>query len=119
MVLSSFALVFGPAVAFAASCAAQGDNGLLKIFCVFADIIGVLVPVLITLAMIYFIWGVIKYVISGDEEEKGKARNMIIYGLIGLVIIVGMWGIVNMVLRTFGTVDNTVNLPSIPGTTVN
>jgi drug/metabolite transporter (DMT)-like permease len=59
------------------------------------------IPVLITLAVVYFIWGVIQYLISGDEEKKKTASGMITRGLIGLLIIVSFWGIIKVVSNTF------------------
>jgi len=69
------------------------------------SILGTLIPILITLAVVYFIWGVIQYTLSNDEEAKKKAKNGIIQGLIGLFVIVAFWGIVRVVQKTFG-VDN-------------
>jgi hypothetical protein len=116
MVLSGLVLSFSPVVAFAAvnGCRSGSSNGILFIVCAIGDILNVLVPILIVLAVIYFIWGVIKYVVSGDEEDKAKGRSMIIYGLIGLVVIVGMWGIVNMLIGTLGVTGNSVTTPQLP-----
>ena len=60
------------------------------------------IPILITLAVIYFIWGVIQYTVSTDEEKKKKARGAIIQGLIGLFVIIAFWGIISVVVNTFG-----------------
>ena len=57
----------------------------------------IVIPIAITLALIYFIWGVIQYVISSDEEEKAKARGQMIWGIVGLFVIVAVWGIVNFI----------------------
>jgi hypothetical protein len=56
--------------------------------------------------------------ISADEEQKTKGRDKIIYGIIGLVVIVGMWGLVNIVTKTFGLDNNNTNIytPCVPGT---
>jgi len=116
-VLSGLVLSFVPAVALAAaSCAGGGtsSNGILQIICKIGDILNVLVPLLIVLAVVYFIWGVIKYVVSSDEEDKSKARSMIIYGIIGLVVIIGMWGIVNMLINTLGVNNNSITTPVLP-----
>jgi hypothetical protein len=121
IVLSSFALGFAPFVAFAAtsSCAYGGGSGnqtLITVICKINEIIGVIVPALIALGVVYFIWGVISYVIGTDEETKASARNKIIYGIIGLAVIIAVWGLVQILTRTFG-VDNptTVVPPVVPG----
>jgi len=60
-------------------------------------------------------WGVVQYVISNDEEAKKTGRNRMIYGIIGLAVIIGMWGLVNILKNTFG-LDNVQNitLPTTP-----
>ena len=60
-----------------------------------------IVPALITVAVVYFIWGVISFMTSSDEEAKKKGRTKIINGLIGLFVIVAFWGIIAVVKRTF------------------
>ena len=73
------------------------------------------VPVLIALAVVYFVWGVISFVIADDEEAKSKGRDRIIYGIIGLAVIIGMWGLVNLLRNTFLLNNNTnVTLPTVP-----
>ena len=52
------------------------------------------VPALITIAVVYFIWGVITFMTSSDEEAKKMGRTKIINGLIGLFVIVAFWGII-------------------------
>jgi hypothetical protein len=82
------------------------------------QILSLVIPVLITLAVVYFIWGIIQYTLSTDEEKKKKARGMIINGLIGLFIIVAFWGIIRLVTNTFGVGPEQLNsnaIPCIPG----
>lgn len=70
-----------------------------------------LVPMLIAVAFITFLWGVYKYFIVPDgEREEGK--QFIMYGLIGFVIIVSVWGLVNMVKTTLIAPTAGNNVPS-------
>lgn len=82
-------------------CSQIGPGTIEGIVCKIGDILNIIIPILIILAVIYFIWGVVQFVISGDEESKTKGRNHMIYGIIGLVVIVGVWGLVNIVRGTF------------------
>lgn len=61
-----------------------------------------LVPVVITLALIYFIWGIIQYVIAQSEENKNDAKTHIIYGVIAMFVIVSIWGITNFIAVYLG-----------------
>lgn len=64
----------------------------------------VLVPVLFAIAFIVFLWGVfLKYIYSHGEPEKvSEGHRLILWGLIGFVIMISVWGLVNVVANTFG-----------------
>ena len=72
------------------------------------------IPFLIALAVIYFLWGVGKFIKNADNEtERETGKKFMIYGIIGLFVIVAFWGIVQVLINTFGT-DSI--LPSFPTT---
>lgn len=123
IVLSSFVLGFVPLVAFAQTavqdtCArAVSSNSLETIICRIGGILNTIIPFLIVLGVVYFIWGVITYVISSDEEAKTAGRNRIIYGIIGLAVIVGVWGLVRILNNTFNpNTGGPIPIPCIIGT---
>jgi len=67
---------------------------------VFRQLIGILFVV----ATVVFIWGVIQYVIAGGDEDKlSNAKNVIVWGLIGLFVMMTMWSIVTAVKALFFT----------------
>ncbi len=57
------------------------------------------------LSLVYFLYGVIRF-LSVDAGEKGneriEARNSIMWGIIGMVIMFSVYGLITAVLRTFG-----------------
>jgi hypothetical protein len=60
------------------------------------------IPVLFILATVVFLWGVVKYVLANGDEKKIEAgKSFMIYGLIGLFVMVTMWGIVYAAVNTF------------------
>jgi len=80
-------------------------------------LVNTLIPVLIGIAVLLFIWGVISFITAGDNEEARKsARNRIIWGIIFIFVIVSVWGLVNILIQTFG-LDTAapVDLPIVPG----
>ncbi|MFA5773198.1 MAG: hypothetical protein WC908_00800 [Candidatus Paceibacterota bacterium] len=83
---------------------ATGDVG--SIIFQITGYINLIVPVLITVAIGYFIWGVIQFISSSEEEAKKNGRTKIINGLIGLFVIVAFWGIIAVVRNTFGITDS-------------
>ena len=64
------------------------------------------VPIIFALAFVYFLIGVFKYVKgAGDETERTKGKDMIIWGVVGLFVMSAVWGLVKVV-------KNTVNIPT-------
>jgi hypothetical protein len=90
------------------------SGGLGNILCKIGDILNAIIPILVVLGVLYFIWGVITYMIGSDEEAKKAGRDRIIFGIIGLAVIVAMWGLVNILINTFTLNANTsVTLPAV------
>jgi len=59
------------------------------------------ISLLFVVATLVFLWGIIRYVIAGGDEDKLKeGRQYIIYGLVGLAVMLAVWGIVNAVVTT-------------------
>jgi hypothetical protein len=92
---------------------ALNPGDIQYIICRIGDILDTIIPILVVLGVVYFIWGVVSYVIGDDEEAKKKGRDRMIYGIIGLVVIVAMWGLVGIVRNTFG-IGGGSTAPEIP-----
>ena len=112
--------VFLPNLSFAATTSTCSANikSVGDVICEVGTILNSIIPILMVLGVLYFVWGVVTYVIKDDEEAKKKGRNRIIYGILGLVVIVGLWGIVTMVIKTFGF-DQTMTAITNPADVVN
>ena len=82
--------------------ACDAIKGIGNIICNAHQILNSVVPVIVALGVVYFVWGVVTYMIGGAEEDKKKGRERIIYSLIGFTVIVGVWGLVNIIITTFG-----------------
>ena len=97
-------LMLSPLFAFAqGACTGLAGNGTVEgIICKIGDIFSIIIPILIVLGVLFFVWGVVQYVISSEEEAKKKGRDRMIFGIIGLVVIVAVWGLVWLVMETFG-----------------
>ncbi len=65
----------------------------------FSTLLNTLITFFILLATVLFLWGIVKYIMAGGDEEKIKeARSTIIYGIIFLAVMLAVWGFVNIVL---------------------
>ncbi|MFZ2500651.1 MAG: hypothetical protein WAW90_01535 [Minisyncoccia bacterium] len=70
---------------------------------VVVQIINPIILLLTAVACTVFLWGVFQFVIhAGNETERGKGKEVILWSLVGLVIIFGAYGIINLALGTFG-----------------
>lgn len=67
-------------------------------------IMNTLVEILITISFGIFIWGVVNYffINGGNENERAHGRQFIFWGIIGMVVLFSVWGIVDILLSTFG-----------------
>lgn len=78
-------------------------------------LVNTLVPFMIGIAVLFFIWGVIQYVLkAGDPEARANARGFMIYAIIGLFVIVAAWGLVNLLKNITGATTNTITVPTVP-----
>lgn len=75
---------------------------------------GYLVPIIFAIAFIVFLWGLFTYFIQGgaDEEKRKNGRQLVIWGLIGFAVMFSLWGLVQILLTTFGL--NASSRPCIP-----
>lgn len=66
------------------------------------DILNPLIGLLFVLATVLFIWGIIELVIGsrGDPARLQKGKQVMLWGIVGMTIMVSAWGIVN-ILCTF------------------
>lgn len=66
-------------------------------------IINPLIALLFALAVVYFLYGVFKFIANQDNEEKRtEGRKHMIYGIIGITIMMGVFFIMNLLLNTLG-----------------
>ncbi len=67
------------------------------------QILNPVIVLLFALATIMFLWGVIQYVIGsqGSSDKLEKAKNVILYGIIGMFIMASAWGIVAILQNFF------------------
>ena len=88
-------------------------GGLLSALVEF--IFGPLLVFLLALAFIAFAWGVFKYFISDAEGDKGAARSLMLWGILGFVLILILFGAVNLLVDFTGLGGQDIqNIPTQP-----
>src|SRR5680860_472519 len=66
-------------------------------------IINPIIFFLFALALVYFLYGVAQYLLNPDSEDIRKSsKSHMLYGVIGLFIMVAVFGIMNLILKTTG-----------------
>jgi len=70
-------------------------------------------PLLISLSVIVFVVGVIKYIGGADDATKRtEGRNFMLYGIVALFVMISVWGLVGVLQGTFG-LGNTTFIPQL------
>lgn len=67
-------------------------------------ILNPVIILLLAVALMIFVWGIVQYIANSDSEEaRRKGRSHIIWGLVGLVIMVSVRGIIELLRSTIDT----------------
>jgi hypothetical protein len=106
-------VLFAPALALA-----QTNFGNLDAIVAFIKrTIAALIPVLIGLAIIYFFWGLIKYIRSaGDPKAASEGKSIMIYGVIAIAVMLSIYGLVTWLQTTLGISNaGTIQPPTVVG----
>jgi hypothetical protein len=77
---------------------------------------GTLIPLLFGIALLVFLWGIFKYFILGgsDESKRESGKHLMLYSVIGFVIMVSIWGIVNLASSVLPGDKTLQELPKTP-----
>jgi TRAP-type C4-dicarboxylate transport system permease small subunit len=104
----SGALLLAPTIA-----SAQGILGAINVV---NRILQAVVPLLITVALIVFIWGLIQYLfkIGTSEDNKQKGIQLMLWGVIAIFVMSSVWGLVALLQNTFSVQRNEAIVPRAP-----
>jgi len=62
-------------------------------------LINAVIPVLVGLALVFFIWGIVVFIAnSGNEQEQQVGKQKMIWGIVALFVIVAVWGLVEILV---------------------
>jgi uncharacterized membrane protein YidH (DUF202 family) len=85
-------------IAYAASTSLNGFIGNVDTM-----IINPLIGFLFALAIVYFLYGVFEFLSNQEnEEKKTTGKQHMIWGIVGITIMMGVWTILGVVLNTLG-----------------
>lgn len=70
-------------------------------------IVNAIIPLIFALAFLFFLWGIFKFMRASDAKSKQESQKLIWWGLIGLFVMVSVWGIIKILGTTLG-IESTV-----------
>ncbi len=74
---------------------------------VITEVINPIILLLSALAFVVFLWGVFEFIMrAGDSVARKTGKDAIFWGMVGLVIIFGAYGIINIGINAFGFQPN-------------
>ncbi len=78
----------------------------------------VLIPFIVGIAFLFFVWGIFQYFIAGgaNDDAKTKGKSLMIYATLGFVIIIVFWGLVNLLAEGTGLAGEQFNPQLLPTT---
>jgi hypothetical protein len=58
-----------------------------------------LIPLAFSLCLLYFFWGMVKYIRTGANEDKAaeEGKRIMIWGVIGIFVAFSVWGIISFI----------------------
>lgn len=113
----AFVLAFSPLFA-----SAQQLRDINSISTKAISIGNLIIQLAISLAVLWIIVSVVRYLIAGadDEEARKKGGQAILWGVVGLAVILSIWGLVSILTNSFQfdnsaaqRIDN-VKIPPLP-----
>ncbi|MBI5138604.1 MAG: hypothetical protein HZA95_02275 [Candidatus Vogelbacteria bacterium] len=79
-------------------------SGVPLLRSVLDNIVNPIIGLLIAIAFVWFLWGVVEFVKGSDNANKVEgAKNKMLWGIVGLFIMVSAIGIVRVICTTIGS----------------
>ena len=87
---------------FSRTSSVGSPNSLQGLIIRFLDIISLLIPLAVSSAVLFFFWGLAKFILySGSEDKRKEAKHVMIWGVLALFIMVTIGGIIALLDSTF------------------
>jgi hypothetical protein len=68
---------------------------------IISNIVNPLIMLMFAVAIIIFVWGVVEMIMKGDDSSaRSQGQSHMLYGVIGMAIMLSAWGIVYFISNT-------------------
>ncbi len=113
--LAYASLLLAPTLAFAQNNGAPTLNNIQTLLSSIKNLVGTALPIVVGLALLGFFWGLMKFIFAaGNEEKKAEGKNIMIYGIIALFVMVAVWGLVGFIAGALGVQTGGTNNGGVP-----
>ena len=66
-------------------------------------LIRILIPIVAGLALLYFFWGLAKFILHSDSDEaRAEGKKVMMWGIVALFVLVSIWGIIQYMRSEVG-----------------
>lgn len=66
-------------------------------------ILNPLIILMFVVALLVFFWGLVEFIYkAGSEEGREVGKRNMMWGIIGMFIMIGVYGIISLILGTIG-----------------
>ncbi|MCX6755496.1 MAG: hypothetical protein NT068_03070 [Candidatus Nomurabacteria bacterium] len=73
-------------------------------------IINPLIILIFALAIAIFLWGVFQFIANTEkEDERSKGKKHMLFGIIGITIMMAVWTLLSILLNTLNISPNEIN----------
>ncbi len=69
----------------------------------YVEIINPIITLLFAVAFLVFFWGIFNFIRAyGDEGQRNDGKRHMLWGVIGLFVMVAVFGIMHLIANSFG-----------------
>ena len=97
---------------------AQSLSSLQNLLISVRTLINTALPVLVALALAAFFLGLVRYIFKSGGDKGGNAKQLMIGGILGLFVMIAVWGIVELIANNLGVrIGGSLPVPGVGGVT--
>lgn len=64
--------------------------------------VNLIIPLMLAVAVVVFIYGVIRYILAEGEIDRNKAVGRIVWSVVAIAAILAVWGLARLLIDVFG-----------------
>ena len=89
----------------------SGVDGIMPFI---AGIINMVFPILVSIAVFFIAWSIFVFILNaGDPEKRSQGGKRIFWGVIGVFLMLSVWGLVNILRSSIELNNEPFEMPSL------